>query len=158
MKAPGFGDRRKAMLEDMAVLTAGTFISEDLGIKLEGVTPAQMGTAKRVVVSKDETTIVEGAGSADAIRGRIGQLRRQIETTVIIVVEKHGLDSRGLGFYYPALIVQVGYQLPASRCGPRDGVAGRVEDIGIDAAIDRDRVGSSLEAERVVCFCQRDRS
>jgi chaperonin GroEL len=81
VKAPGFGDRRKAMLEDMAVLTAGTFISEDLGIKLENVTDEHLGSAKRVIVTKDETTIIEGAGSADAIRGRIAQLRAQIEET-----------------------------------------------------------------------------
>jgi len=81
VKAPGFGDRRKAMLEDMAVLTAGTFISEDLGIKLENVTEEHLGSARRVVVTKDETTIVEGAGSPETIRGRIAQLRAQIEET-----------------------------------------------------------------------------
>jgi chaperonin GroEL len=81
VKAPGFGDRRKAMLEDMAILTAGTFISEDLGLKLENVAEEHLGSAKRVVVTKDNTTIIEGAGSADAIRGRIAQLRAQIEET-----------------------------------------------------------------------------
>ncbi|MGQ9732407.1 MAG: chaperonin GroEL [Candidatus Zipacnadales bacterium] len=81
VKAPGFGDRRKAMLEDMAILTNGTFISEDLGIKLENVTEEHLGTAKRVVVTKDDTTIIEGAGSPEAIRGRIQQLRAQIEET-----------------------------------------------------------------------------
>jgi chaperonin GroEL len=81
VKAPGFGDRRKAMLEDMAVLTAGTFISEDLGIKLENVTQEHLGSARRIVVTKDNTTIVEGAGSPEAIRGRIAQLRAQIEET-----------------------------------------------------------------------------
>jgi chaperonin GroEL len=81
VKAPGFGDRRKAMLEDMAVLTAGTFVSEDLGIKLENVTEEHLGTAKRIVVTKDDTTIIEGAGSPEAIRGRIQQLRAQIEET-----------------------------------------------------------------------------
>lgn len=81
VKAPGFGDRRKAMLEDMAILTAGTFISEDLGIKLENVKEEHLGTARRVVVTKDDTTIVEGAGSPEAIRGRIAQIRAQIEET-----------------------------------------------------------------------------
>jgi len=81
VKAPGFGDRRKAMLEDIAVLTAGTFISEDLGIKLEGIDMTMLGSAKRVTVTKDDTTIVEGAGQEDAIKARIGQLRRQIEDT-----------------------------------------------------------------------------
>ncbi|MCE5240663.1 chaperonin GroEL [bacterium] len=81
VKAPGFGDRRKAMLEDIAVLTAGTFISEDLGIKLESIDMTMLGSAKRITVSKDETTIVEGAGKEDAIKARIAQIRRQIEET-----------------------------------------------------------------------------
>ncbi|MHB8994117.1 MAG: chaperonin GroEL [Armatimonadota bacterium] len=81
VKAPGFGDRRKAMLEDIAILTNGTFISEDLGIKLEGIDMDMLGSAKRIVVTKDDTTIVEGAGKNDAIKSRIEQIRRQIETT-----------------------------------------------------------------------------
>ena len=81
VKAPGFGDRRKAMLEDLAILSGGTFISEDLGIKLENLDMTMLGSAKRIVVTKDDTTIVEGAGSADAIKSRIEQIRRQIETT-----------------------------------------------------------------------------
>jgi chaperonin GroEL len=81
VKAPGFGDRRKAILEDIATLTGGEFISEDLGIKLESVSLAQLGSAKRVTVSSDETTIVEGAGSPEAIKGRIEQIRRLIEET-----------------------------------------------------------------------------
>ena len=79
VKAPGFGDRRKETLEDIAILTAGTFLSEDLGVKLENVTLDMLGTASRVVVTNDDTTIIEGAGSADAIKGRIEQLRRAIE-------------------------------------------------------------------------------
>jgi chaperonin GroEL len=81
VKAPGFGDRRKAMLEDIAILTGGKFISEDLGIKLENVQLADLGTAKRVTVDKDNTTIVEGAGKNADIQGRIGQIKRQIEET-----------------------------------------------------------------------------
>ncbi len=81
VKAPGFGDRRKAMLEDIAILTAGTFLSEDLGIKLENVTLDMLGRAKRVTVTKDDTTIVEGAGKEEAIKARIEQIRRQIEET-----------------------------------------------------------------------------
>ena len=81
VKAPGFGDRRKAMLQDIAVLTGGTCISEDLGLKLENVTTAQLGKAKRITVTKENTTIVEGYGAKDAIMGRIGQIRREIETT-----------------------------------------------------------------------------
>ena len=81
VKAPGFGDRRKAMMEDIAILTGGTFISEDLGIKLENVDLAMLGQAAKIVVSKEETTIIEGKGTADAVQGRISQIRKQIETT-----------------------------------------------------------------------------
>ena len=81
VKAPGFGDRRKAMMEDIAILTGGKFISEDLGIKLESVDLSMMGRAKKVVVTKEETTIIEGAGSQDAVTGRINQIRQQIEVT-----------------------------------------------------------------------------
>ena len=81
VKAPGFGDRRKAMLEDIAVLTGGQVISEDLGIKLENVTLDMLGKAKKVSITKDDTTIVDGVGSKDDIEGRIGQIKRQIEDT-----------------------------------------------------------------------------
>jgi chaperonin GroEL len=81
VKAPGFGDRRKAMLEDIAVLTGGRCITEDLGIKLENVQLSDLGSAKRVTVDKENTTIIEGAGSATEIQGRVKQIRRQIEET-----------------------------------------------------------------------------
>jgi chaperonin GroEL len=81
VKAPGFGDRRKAMLEDIAVLTKGELISEELGIKLENVTIAMLGTAKRVLIEKENTTIVEGAGKKADIAARCGQIRAQIEET-----------------------------------------------------------------------------
>ena len=81
VKSPGFGDRRKAMMEDIAVLTGGRFISEDLGIKLEGVQIADLGRCKRVTIDKENTTIVEGAGKGADIQGRIAQIRRQIEET-----------------------------------------------------------------------------
>ena len=81
VKAPGFGDRRKAMLEDIAVLTQGEMISEDLGIKLENVTLPMLGQAKRVTIDKDNTTIIDGSGEADAIKGRVEQIRAQIEIT-----------------------------------------------------------------------------
>src|SRR6266498_3264605 len=81
VKAPGFGDRRKAMLEDIAILTGGKAITEDLGIKLENLTLEDLGKAKKVVIDKDNTTIVEGAGKTGAIEGRIKQLRAQIEET-----------------------------------------------------------------------------
>jgi len=81
VKAPGFGDRRKAMLEDIAVLTKGEMISEDLGIKLENVTLPMLGQAKRVTIDKDNTTIIDGMGEAEAIKGRVEQIRAQIEIT-----------------------------------------------------------------------------
>ena len=81
VKAPGFGDRRKAMLEDIAILTGGQVISEDLGIKLESVTLNMLGRAKKVLIEKENTTIVEGAGSSDDIKGRCNQIRAQIEET-----------------------------------------------------------------------------
>jgi chaperonin GroEL len=81
VKAPGFGDRRKSMLEDIAILTKGEMISEDLGFILESVTVGMLGTAKRVTIDKDNTTIVDGAGEADAIKGRTEAIRAQIENT-----------------------------------------------------------------------------
>ncbi len=81
VKAPGFGDRRKAMLEDIAVLTGGRCLTEDLGIKLENVQISDLGRAKRIVVDKENTTIVEGAGKGSDIQGRVKQIRRQIEET-----------------------------------------------------------------------------
>ena len=81
VKAPGFGDRRKAMLEDLAVLTSGQVISEDLGIKLENITMGMLGTAKKVIITKDETTVVEGAGKKKDIQSRCTQIRNQIEET-----------------------------------------------------------------------------
>ena len=81
VKAPGFGERRKAMMEDIAILTGGTFISEDLGIKLENVTLDMLGQAEKVVVTKDTTTIIGGKGSKERIAGRIAQIKKQIEET-----------------------------------------------------------------------------
>ena len=81
VKAPGFGDRRKAMLEDIAILTGGTVISEDVGIKLENVTIDMLGTAKRVSITKEETTIVDGSGEKSQIEGRVAQIKQQIEET-----------------------------------------------------------------------------
>ena len=81
VKAPGFGDRRKAMLEDIAILTGGQLISEDLGIKLENVTIAMLGRAKRIIIEKDNTTIIDGAGKKKDIEARIGQIKAQIEET-----------------------------------------------------------------------------
>jgi chaperonin GroEL len=93
VKAPGFGDRRKAMMEDIATLTGGKAIFEDLGIKLENVEIADLGQAKKVTIDKDNTTIIEGAGSADAIKGRIGALRAEIERTTSDY-DREKLDER----------------------------------------------------------------
>src|SRR5207245_10578280 len=81
VKAPGYGDRRKAMLEDLAILTNGKAVTEDLGIKLESLTLDDLGRAKKVTIDKDNTTIIEGAGTKKAIEGRVKQLRAQIEDT-----------------------------------------------------------------------------
>jgi chaperonin GroEL len=81
VKAPGFGDRRNAMLEDISILTGGKAIMEETGIKLEGVRLEDLGRAERVLVDKDNTTLIEGAGKESSIQGRIKQLRAQIEET-----------------------------------------------------------------------------
>jgi chaperonin GroEL len=81
VKAPGFGDRRKRMLEDIAILTGGEVITEEMGLKLENTQVSQLGRARRIVVSKDTTTIVDGAGDAEAIKGRINQIKSEIEST-----------------------------------------------------------------------------
>jgi chaperonin GroEL len=81
VKAPGFGDRRKRMLEDIAILTGGEVITEELGLKLENTQLDQLGRARRVVITKDSTTIIDGAGDAEAIRGRINQIRAELEST-----------------------------------------------------------------------------
>ena len=81
VKAPGFGDRRKRMLEDIAILTGGEVITEEMGLKLENTQLSQLGRARRVVVAKDTTTIVDGAGDAEAIKGRINQIKAEIENT-----------------------------------------------------------------------------
>ena len=79
VKAPGFGDRRKAMLEDIAILTGGKMISEDMGYKLENVKLEDLGRAKKITIDKDNTTIIDGAGQQEAINGRVKQIRQQVE-------------------------------------------------------------------------------
>ena len=81
VKAPGFGDRRKAMLEDIAILTGGTVISEERGFKLENATPDMLGRAEKINIDKDNTTLVNGAGDKGAIKGRIAEIKAQIEKT-----------------------------------------------------------------------------
>jgi chaperonin GroEL len=107
VKAPGFGDRRKAMLEDIAVLTGGQLISEDLGIKLENVTLEMLGKAKKVSITKDDTTIVDGAGAKADIEGRIGQIKRQIEDTTSDY-DKEKLQERLAKLAGGVAIVRVG--------------------------------------------------
>jgi chaperonin GroEL len=107
VKAPGFGDRRKAMLEDIAVLTGGQLISEDLGIKLENVTIDMLGRAKKVSITKDDTTIVDGAGEKTDIEGRIGQIKRQIEDTTSDY-DKEKLQERLAKLAGGVAIVRVG--------------------------------------------------
>ncbi len=107
VKAPGFGDRRKAMLEDIAVLTGGEFITEDLGLKLENLTLEQLGTAKRVTITKDETTIVDGAGLPAQIQGRIDLIKRQIEESESDY-DKEKLQERLAKLSGGVAVVQVG--------------------------------------------------
>src|SRR5208283_1740407 len=81
VKAPGFGDRRKAMLEDIAILTGGKAVTEDLGLKLENLKLEDLGTVKKVTIDKENTTLIEGAGSTSAIQGRVKQIRSQVEVS-----------------------------------------------------------------------------
>ncbi len=107
VKAPGFGDRRKAMMEDIGVLTGAKFITEDLGLKLDGVDVTDMGTAKKVVVTKEDTTVVEGGGQTDAVKGRIEQIRRQIENTDSSY-DKEKLQERLAKLAGGVAVIQVG--------------------------------------------------
>ncbi len=81
VKAPGFGDRRKAMLEDIAILTGGKMLSEDLGSKLENAQVADLGRAKKIIIDKDNTTVIDGAGDRKSLEGRVKQIRAQVEET-----------------------------------------------------------------------------
>jgi chaperonin GroEL len=107
VKAPGFGDRRKAMLQDLAVLTGGQVVADELGLKLENVTLAQLGRAKRVVVDKDHTTIIGGAGERRAIEGRVEQIRREIEKTTSDY-DKEKLEERLAKLVGGVAVVRVG--------------------------------------------------
>jgi chaperonin GroEL len=107
VKAPGFGDRRKAMLQDMAVLTGGQLVSEELGIKLEHVSIEQLGRAARVVVDKDNTTIIGGVGERAQIEGRIGQIRREIEKTTSSY-DKEKLEERLAKLSGGVAVIRVG--------------------------------------------------
>jgi chaperonin GroEL len=107
VKAPGFGDRRKAMLEDMAILTGGQFISDDLGIKLENVTPDMLGSCQRIVITKDSTTIVGGKGDKAGIEGRLKQIKQQIENTDS-TYDKEKLQERQAKLSGGVAVVKVG--------------------------------------------------
>jgi chaperonin GroEL len=107
VKAPGFGDRRKAMLEDMAILTGGQFVSEDLGIKLENVTPDMLGSCSKIVITKDTTTIVGGKGKKAAIDGRLGQIKQQISTTDS-TYDKEKLQERQAKLSGGVAVIKVG--------------------------------------------------
>src|SRR5437867_10584068 len=118
VKAPGFGDRRKAMLEDMAILTGAKAITEDLGIKLETVKLADLGRAKKVVVDKDNTTIIEGAGTTKAIQARIKQLRARIEETTSDY-DKEKLQERLAKLAGGVAIIKVGAATETERKGKK---------------------------------------
>jgi len=107
VKAPGFGDRRKAMMEDIAILTGARFLTEDLGIKLDGVEMTDLGTAKKVVITKENTVMVEGGGTADGVKGRIEQIRRQIENTDSSY-DKEKLQERLAKLAGGVAVIQVG--------------------------------------------------
>ena len=123
VKAPGFGDRRKAMLEDIAILTGGQVISEDLGIKLEKVTLNDLGTAKRISIDKDNTTIVDGGGSRDALEGRVKQIRAQIDETTSDY-DREKLQERLAKLIGGVAVINVGAATEAEMKEKKD----RVED------------------------------
>ncbi len=107
VKSPGFGDRRKAMMEDIAILTGGRFLTEDLGIKLDSVELTDLGTAKKVVITKENTVLVEGGGTTDGVKGRIEQIRRQIENTDSSY-DKEKLQERLAKLAGGVAVIQVG--------------------------------------------------
>ena len=123
VKAPGFGDRRKAMLQDIAILTGGQVISEDLGLKLENVTINDLGTAKRVNIDKDNTTIVDGGGSREALEGRVKQIRVQIEETTSDY-DREKLQERLAKLIGGVAVINVGAATEAEMKEKKD----RVED------------------------------
>ena len=107
VKAPGFGDRRKAMMEDIAILTGGRFLTEDLGIKLDGVELTDLGSAKKIVITKENTVLVEGGGTTDGVKGRIEQIRRQIDNTDSSY-DKEKLQERLAKLAGGVAVIQVG--------------------------------------------------
>jgi chaperonin GroEL len=161
VKAPGFGDRRKRMLEDIAILTGGEVITEEMGLKLENTQISQLGRARRVVVTRDTTTIVDGAGDPDAIRGRINQIKREIETTDSDF-DREKLQERLAKLSGGVAVVKVGAAtetemkekkhrvedaLQATRAALEEGVVagGGITLLQAAEAIDRDRTDDADE-------------
>ncbi|HZT41735.1 MAG TPA: chaperonin GroEL [Chthonomonadaceae bacterium] len=169
VKAPGFGDRRKAMLEDIAVLTNGRFISEDLGIKLENVDQSMLGQAEKVIVGKEETTLISGAGTEDAIMGRINQIKRQIEETDSSY-DKEKLQERLAKLSGGVAVIKVGAAtetelkekkhrfedaLSATRAAVEEGIVpgGGVTYINIQSALDK--LGETPDEQHGVAIVRR---
>jgi chaperonin GroEL len=147
VKAPGFGDRRKAMLEDIAVLTGGQVVSEDLGIKLENIAVSDLGKAKRINIDKDNTTIVDGAGSRSALEGRVKQIRAQIDETTSDY-DREKLQERLAKLIGGVAVINVG---AATETEMKEKKA-RVEDAlnatraAVEEGIVRDRAGRGCRA------------
>ena len=169
VKAPGFGDRRKAMLEDIAVLTNGKFISEDLGIKLENADLTVLGQAEKVIVGKDETTLINGAGSEDQIMGRINQIKRQIDDTDSSY-DKEKLQERLAKLAGGVAVIKVGAAtetelkekkhrfedaLSATRAAVEEGIVpgGGVTYINIQGALDK--LGETADEKHGVSIVRR---
>jgi chaperonin GroEL len=165
VKAPGFGDRRKAMLEDIAILTGGRVISEEVGLTLEKVTLDDLGTAKSVRVSKDDTTIVDGYGDEKAISGRVSELRRQIEDTTSDY-DREKLEERAAKLAGGVAIVKVGAAsevemkekkarvedaLHATRAAVQEGIVpgGGVALLRVGKAIEATKTGNADQAAGV---------
>ena len=121
VKAPGFGDRRKAMLQDMAALTGGTVVSEEIGLKLESVQLAELGRARRVVVDKDNTTIIGGGGDRPSIEGRMQQIRREIEKTTSDY-DKEKLEERLAKLSGGVAVIRVGAPTEAEMKSKREAL------------------------------------
>jgi chaperonin GroEL len=165
VKAPGFGDRRKAMLEDIAALTGGTLISEERGFKLENATIEYLGTAEKILIDKDNTTIIDGAGKKDDIKGRINQIKAQIENTTSDY-DKEKLQERlaklsgGVAILYIGAATEVEMKekkdrvddaLHATRAAVEEGIVpgGGVALIRAQAALDKVKTHNDDEATGV---------
>ena len=157
VKAPGFGDRRKAMMGDIAVLAGGTFISEELGIKLDSVDISMLGTAKKIVVTKDTTTIIEGGGTHDAVKGRIAQIKAELERTESNY-DREKLQERLAKLSGGVAVIQVGAStetelkekkariedaLAATRAAVEEGIVpgGGVTLLNVAPALDKIKIG-----------------